>query len=108
MPKKDLETPRISRIGSFIVPPGAQCVSHPRLFRCQRGLTIKQKAEAQGNTEPTISMKCTYGTHDASGAADTDRAMWEAARRRHRQAPARARKSRRAAAACRRLRSPRP
>src|SRR5437763_8650410 len=30
MPKKDFETPRISRIGSFIVPPGAQCVSHPR------------------------------------------------------------------------------
>src|SRR4051812_3860259 len=31
MPKKDFETPRISRIGSFIVPPDAQCVSYPRL-----------------------------------------------------------------------------
>jgi hypothetical protein len=50
MPKKDFETPRISRIGSPIVPPGAQCISLPRLIRRLRGLFIKQKAAVRGNT----------------------------------------------------------
>jgi len=31
MPKKDLETSRISRIGPLIVPPGAQCILTRRL-----------------------------------------------------------------------------
>jgi hypothetical protein len=49
MPKKDFETPRISRIGSFIVPPGAQ--RFLSAFRFERGSPIKQKAIAQGNSE---------------------------------------------------------
>jgi hypothetical protein len=56
MLKKDLETRRISRIGSLIVPP-PPALSRRYFFRisfaAQRGLLIKQKAAAQGNTEQT-------------------------------------------------------
>src|SRR5438874_1855188 len=97
MLKKDFETPRISRIGSFIVPPGAQCVSSPRLAFF-RGSRIKQKAAAQGNSEQS-EMRT---RSDISGAADTIRATREAARHRHRRARGQVRMSRGVAVACRR------
>src|SRR3954447_2917176 len=104
MPKKDFETPRISRIGSFIVPPDAQYASYPRLDLCQRGSRIKQNAAAQGNTEQWRMRD----RIDASGAADTVRAKREAARHRHQRARVRARTSLGVAAACKRPRPPPP
>jgi hypothetical protein len=58
MLKKDLETRRISRIGSLIVPPprradGANAFLTRVSFAGSTSLLIKQKSAAQGNIEET-------------------------------------------------------